>query len=506
MPGVIMRSILDYHEGTSYDRGALGGHFLDWGNQPEVYKRYPGARRIPLPDELDLPQVSLWELVSGRGAEGPSSPTSLKDVARLLLLSYCRTGRSRHSGGEFHYRSVPSAGALYPCELYLGARNVSGLNPGLYHYAIQDYCLTSLREGDVLGHLDGMALPGPGYVPDLVLFVTAISFRSAWKYRDRAYRYHLLDSGHLVEGVCLALQALGMSFRVDYDFDDAATNAFLGLDGTREFCLAVIRAWGGAGVDKKVAVQPAPTGPSATPASTPVAPRELRHPAIEEVHRLTSKVLGGRLQDLEMPLHLGLAPGPWRPVPLAEAGRAGIASYTQALWMRRSKRNFVKRALSGEQFRDLVALLCAPGGEGTAGSSSQAGLGLGLLVGEVEGLEQGFHILDRDRALMAMVSRGSKVAQMAKACLDQEWLAHASVHILFMSNLDLLERGWGPRGYRYAMLSAGRLAQRIYLGATATGMGCCGIGAFYDKEASQLLGLNAQSRLLYLVAVGPIKK
>ena len=71
--------------------------------------------------------------------------------------------------------------------------------------------------------------------------------------------------------------------------------------------------------------------------------------------------------------------------------------------------------------------------------------------------------------------------------------------------LSAIEALWGPRAYRYAMISAGRLAHRIYLGATALGLGCCGIGAFYDRDASALLRLNHSSALLYMVAAGPIK-
>jgi nitroreductase len=49
------------------------------------------------------------------------------------------------------------------------------------------------------------------------------------------------------------------------------------------------------------------------------------------------------------------------------------------------------------------------------------------------------------------------------------------------------------------------MGQRLYMAATAMGMGCCGIGALYDGEAAERLGLNEWSRLLYLVAVGPVK-
>jgi len=56
------------------------------------------------------------------------------------------------------------------------------------------------------------------------------------------------------------------------------------------------------------------------------------------------------------------------------------------------------------------------------------------------------------------------------------------------------------------MMTAGRIGQTIYLGATALGLGCCGIGALYDGEARELLGLNRESVLLYLVAAGLVKR
>jgi len=85
------------------------------------------------------------------------------------------------------------------------------------------------------------------------------------------------------------------------------------------------------------------------------------------------------------------------------------------------------------------------------------------------------------------------------------WLTNAAVHFLFMSNLAVLDDVWGARGYRYAMMAAGRWGERLYLMATAMGLGCCGIGAFYDTEAARLLSLNDESHVLYLVAVGPVK-
>ena len=69
------------------------------------------------------------------------------------------------------------------------------------------------------------------------------------------------------------------------------------------------------------------------------------------------------------------------------------------------------------------------------------------------------------------MSRGDLIEPMAAACLDQMWLKHASVHMTFMTDLTALDRTWGARGYRYAMIEAGRLGQQAYLAATALGWG-----------------------------------
>ena len=56
------------------------------------------------------------------------------------------------------------------------------------------------------------------------------------------------------------------------------------------------------------------------------------------------------------------------------------------------------------------------------------------------------------------------------------------------------------------MMLAGQMGQAVYLGAAALGLGACGIGALYDNEAKELIGLNEDAVLLYLVAAGPVKR
>jgi len=181
-----------------------------------------------------------------------------------------------------------------------------------------------------------------------------------------------------------------------------------------------------------------------------------------------------------------------------------MEGYAAAVFKRRSSRNFIPGQLSSDRFGALVNMVCCDAD--SYDRSLDDALAVGVLTGKVEGVEPGFYLLDRKGASLIPVASGYMMEEMATVCLNQAWLANCALHFLFLSNLRLIEQLWGARSYRYAMLSAGRLGQRIYVGATSMRVGACGIGAFYDDEASRLLALPDEWRLLYLVAAGPVKK
>jgi SagB-type dehydrogenase family enzyme len=181
--------------------------------------------------------------------------------------------------------------------------------------------------------------------------------------------------------------------------------------------------------------------------------------------------------------------------------------FADAVLKRRSLRNFVPAVLSRDSLTSLLTILCkSESPSGGLGARQEQSVCVGLLSGDVEGLESGAYLLDQERRAIGLIRSGFFIGGMTKICLDQAWLGQCALHFFLVSNLEVLEKTWGPRGYRYAMMSAGRLGQRIYLGATAIGLGCCGIGAFYDREAAGFLGLNDSSAMLYLLGVGPVKK
>ncbi len=472
----MIQSAWQYHEHTSYERNKLSGHYLDWSNQPNPYKDYKGLDRVELPREVQGPQAPLNAVLGSN--PGPADPQgiTLPVLSRILSLSAGLTTRSRVPGGEFFHRSVPSAGGLYPSELYAAIQKIPGIEDGLYHYSAARHTLTRLRDGGFNRNDD----------PCLLFFITAIFFRSSWKYRDRSYRYHLLDSGHLAESLSLAVQSQSLPVTADYDFDDDAVNRLLGIDVHREVCLVKATVFG--------EVAPAEDLPPVQPEASRTAARETDYPLLNEIHALTSTDASGPPPSPDHPADDGAFHAPDESPAKPELG------FTDTVLLRRSRRNFVPRGMDRAKLSALMQFLSAP----TASPYDDA-LSVGFLAGEASGVEPGLYWLDRKKKAWTLSRKGRFIPQMTRICLDQEWLANAACHVFFTADLEALDASCGPRGYRYAMLTAGRLGHRVYLGATALELACCGIGAFYDPDAADLLGLEGGQRMLYLLAAGPSK-
>jgi SagB-type dehydrogenase family enzyme len=498
---IMSQSVRDYHRRTAYDRHRMSGHALDWAAQPDVFKTYPAADLLSLPRTSTWPEHMASTLYSGVVEPDPGIRLNTDLIGAVLTLSHALTAKATHGGVDFYYRSVASAGALYPFELYLGVSNVRGLADGVYHHSVASQALTKLRHGDITDYLiRGVQIDNKS-VPLVSYFLTTIFYRSSWKYRDRAYRYHLLDTGHLAENLAEALTMSRVPFRLYYDFDDVIINDLLCLDTNREVCLAVAVCRGNSATNGGSELSGATVEDPKS--ASRVSVRELDYPVIREAHELSSHVIAPVVSPGDMFANLGLRLDEGIQVAFPERSPE-LIGYSDAVFQRRSVRNFVRNALSSDCFKTLLEMVCCDAN--SHDRSLDEALAVGLLVGNVEEVEPGFYLLDRKGRSLLPVAYGFMMDEMASVCLNQEWLGNCALHFVFLSNLGHVEEIMGARAYRYAMLSAGRLGQRIYVGATAMRIGCCGIGAFYDDEAGRLLGLREECSLLYLVAAGPVKK
>jgi SagB-type dehydrogenase family enzyme len=219
---------------TMYQRGKLPGGSLDWSTKPAVYKRYSSVPIItlpePSPDKLAIPiGKALEERMSVRSFG--NEPLSSFELSQLLWASQ---GITRHVQG-FGLRTAPSAGALYPIETYLAVHNVSEVESGIYHYAVETHELEQLKKDDVRIPTARAALDQEiAYTANVVFIWTAIFERSKWKYRQRAYRYIYLDAGHIAQNVALSAVALGLGSCQVAALYDKEANSLLGIDGETE--------------------------------------------------------------------------------------------------------------------------------------------------------------------------------------------------------------------------------------------------------------------------------
>ena len=478
-----MTSALAYHEATSHDRDRGMGRRINWYDQPLPFKIYREASVYHLPQDLVLPDIPLDQALDARTFDPKT------DMATLLAsVCYLTAGltRVRHQadGVVHHFRAAPSAGALYPTELYVALQGVNGMNDGLYHYSPLEHTLTPLRQGQVFSALAGSD-------PIIRFYLTTIFHRSAWKYGERAYRYCLLDAGHMTENLLLAARAYGLPASVDYNFDDEFINDFLCINTDMEGCVAQVHGLGcGPGTNVYDTVPPVSDklGDYSRSARNEATPSE-----VLAIHRLCAAKASAN------PLPLIPPPDPTATrLPEPELS----ASVSATMEKRKSSRNFVTREIDHRFFTDILGWLCRGESDNPLGGVVQ----LGFLTNKHSGLAPGFHHLDPRTRSMTLARPGNFMPQCAQVCLDQEWLENAAMLFTMTADLDRLETQTGPRSYRHAHLEAGRLGQRAYLAATANNLGACGIGAFFDKEAAQLLQMERGNHLLYLVAVGPVKR
>lgn len=162
------------------------------------------------------------------------------------------------------------------------------------------------------------------------------------------------------------------------------------------------------------------------------------------------------------------------------APTGGPADLLEVVRRRRSRRNFIPATLGLEDCSNLLAA-ALPG-------PSRLGVTVALKTPDLPAgpyrYLPGHHLLGAQPA-----GGGDPAHRAAVACLNQMWVGQAAMLLLLSAPVEHTAEVSGPRSYRHLMLDAGAAGQRLYLAATALGLGCCGVGAFYDAELAAAMGL-----------------
>jgi SagB-type dehydrogenase family enzyme len=189
------------------------------------------AAVVVLPQPRLEGSLSVEEALARRRSvrEYTDAPLTLGQLSQLLWAAQGIT--------ELRYglRTAPSAGALYPLEVYVAVELVDDLRPGVYRYVSRGHRLEPVLDGSVREQLcrDALSQSAVADAP-VTLAVTAVPGRTTGKYGERGRRYVAMEAGHAAQNVCLQAVPLGLGTVVMGAFDDVAVQRTLGLRAGEE--------------------------------------------------------------------------------------------------------------------------------------------------------------------------------------------------------------------------------------------------------------------------------
>lgn len=180
---------------------------------------------IKLPEPKLESNVSLEETLQNRRSirEYSTSPLTLGEVSQLL---WAAQGLKAEWGG----RTAPSAGGLYPLEVYLAVGSVANLAPGIYKYKPEGHELIELRDGDEREEMAQAALDQTWVREGSIdIVITAVYERTTKEYGDRGVRYVHMEAGHAAQNLYLQATALDLGMVTIAAFHDEQVRKILGL-------------------------------------------------------------------------------------------------------------------------------------------------------------------------------------------------------------------------------------------------------------------------------------
>jgi len=243
----------------TFHENSKATHYDDPPTTENVYQRmlnlknsldYESFAPIALPalDRFPAPRLTLDRAITSRATPETLLPVTLS-LETLACLLYYMYGINRTNVGTplpRPFRNVPSGGGLFPLEIYFYTRGrVAGLNTGIYHYNPERSVVRRVIAEDMDDRI-ARALFQPGIMAgcSVMFFQTALFCRNTFKYRDRGYRFTLMESGHVGQNLNLMATALGLAVWNLGGFIDREIDALLGIDGVNHSTL-YLHALGG---------------------------------------------------------------------------------------------------------------------------------------------------------------------------------------------------------------------------------------------------------------------
>lgn len=540
--------VVRYHEETKHQfmRYARSLGFLDWANQPDPFRRYAGARLIPLPLPVqpadDGPRYDDLYRLGGV----PAAAVSADSISRFFEYALSITAWKQAGDVCWALRSNPSSGNLHPTEGYVIARAIAGVSEqaGVYHYAPKEHGL-ELRLSVPETVMEALLRPFPPHA--MLVGLASVQWREAWKYGERAFRYCQHDVGHALGSLRLASAALGWRMLLLDALSTEQVAALLGLDRATDFegseperadCLLVM--W----------PEPAPAYVMESAVPTGVEPGM--------IDRIKALAWSGRANRLsaEVPLVWDIIDEvtaatvhPSRPITRWRM-KAAVPGLCETAPRTVSARAIVHQRRSAVAFDGTTSITAAQffammgrvmPGSGDDDSTrippwdlwvSPPRVHLACFVHLVSGLEPGLYCLVRDRSKVAglraamnpafswveppgtpdglplfALAEGDARRLAAQLSCHQDIAGASAFSLGMLAEFDRPLQEEGPSLYPRLFWECGLIGQVLYLEAEAAGVRATGIGCYFDDPVHEVLGIKGRTfqSLYHFTVGGPVE-
>jgi SagB-type dehydrogenase family enzyme len=496
-----------YHEETKYSEDGVRRDALRFGppepaRRPSPFKQFDGLR-VPLPTE-GLPLERRGESAAPVVDHAAAGRLDLAKLARILWHTDGCTRVEEHKGGVQLFRAAPSAGGMYPTEVYVAVGGIPGVSPGIWDYQVLDHSLALVNAAEPMAALHAATFGHPAVAAaEAVVILTGEWLRSSWRYRERGYRRVLLDTGHVLGNVAEVAPEEGFAAIPIASFRDDLVERMLGVESSTEGALVLVAL-----VDPVRAADLPRLPERRSPVTEwrralsavgdrvePGAPERIIA-ALQEAGRLPA---GAEPVPRAEPSPVDPGDAPALAVPASATEWTPFESVQSTIAARRSTRHFEPRAIEKDALlRALMHAYARPAAQLLAPELLETY----LVAVQVDGIPPGSYAFDPVGRRLVERAPGGFGPALHHLDLDQEIFEDAAAVLIHAVDLTRAVTRYGDRAYRLALLDAGHVGERLNLAALREGIGVSGCGGYYDDEMNRVLRIPESRAVVYITVLG----
>lgn len=490
-------------------------HRVDWNDAPSKYNIRLEAARLPLSAGLNSKELGFGGVVP----DNQNPFISIEELSDFLLLTAgllrrklgvnwgLRPKQITTNRSAIYSRGTASGGGLYPVVIYLLVRDRMGLRPGLYQYDDAHHALTRLRLGSFESTISNAIGLREANTSDLLVFLTARFWKSAFKYHNFSYQVITQDVGACIASMEQVAHALGWNTAIIYWFRDRLLSALLGLEDEYEVPMTVISARKGNPVNVLEDLAVAHLQEASTHGRPSVRgrmyERSKRTSTPEFLLSIHKETLLENLTRPQFPPSLRLARMPPIPSKVLGADLHTLLKHRQTHWglFRREppvELEVIKRILQ------LVAFGVQYKSDLYNSRVALPSLRIALISQNVMSLERGVYDYSFEDSRLTKRNQWLSSSSLQDIyTLTNQNIDQVAAVLVTIGRFEEVLNYLGGRGIRVMNAEAGIAAQRAYIATTALSLGCSAALGFDGCMVSEILGIDGNTEMpLLLIFIG----